>query len=157
MKNKEKFAKEIIEIACNGNSIAVVKLTGELRPCCEMSCEECLFRSDTNPCRKKTREWAEAEYIEKPVISKMDRAFLEYIDSGYKHVTRNANGRLDVWCDKPLKGLAMWLSCDVDLVNDNSFGIFGFTIDFPMVKWEDGEPWLIEDLKKLDVVDSYDE
>ena len=31
-----------------------------------------------------------------------------------------------------------------------------FNIDFPMVKWEDEEPWLIEDLKKLEVVDSYE-
>ena len=156
MKNKEKFSKEIVELACNGNKIAIVRQTGELRPCCGISCRECLFRVGTARCEEKTREWAESEYIGKPVISKRDREFLEYIDSGYKHVTRDANGRLDVWCDKPSKGLAMWLSCDVDLVNDNSFGIFGFTIDFPMVKWEDDKPWLIEDLKKLEVVDSYE-
>ena len=156
MKNKEKFSKEIVELACNGNKIAIVRQTGELRPCCGISCRECLFRVGTARCEEKTREWAESEYIGKPVISKRDREFLEYIDSGYKHVPRDANGRLDVWCDKPSKGLAMWLSCDVDLVNDNSFGIFGFTIDFPMVKWEDDKPWLIEDLKKLEVVDSYE-
>lgn len=159
MKNKEKFTKEIVELACDGNRIAIVRKTGEFRSCYETPCRECLFHSsNTEQCKEKTREWAEAEYVEKPVsvISKRDREFLEYIDSGYKHVTRDANGRLEVWCDKPSKGLAMWLSCDVDLVNDNSFGIFGFTIDFPMVKFEDEEPWLIEDLKKLEVVDSYE-
>ena len=31
-----------------------------------------------------------------------------------------------------------------------------FIVDFPMVKWEDSEPWLIEDLKKLEVVDEYE-
>lgn len=31
-----------------------------------------------------------------------------------------------------------------------------FNIDFPMVKWEDNEPWLIEDLKKLEVVEEYE-
>lgn len=35
-------------------------------------------------------------------------------------------------------------------------GLYGFNIDLPMVKWEDDEPWLIEDLKKLEVVDSYE-
>lgn len=29
-------------------------------------------------------------------------------------------------------------------------------IDLPMVKWSDDKPWLIEDLKKLEVVDSYE-
>ena len=31
-----------------------------------------------------------------------------------------------------------------------------YNVDFPMVKWSDSEPWLIEDLKKLEVVDSYE-
>ena len=33
---------------------------------------------------------------------------------------------------------------------------FYFSADFPMVKGEDSEPWLIKDLKKLEVVDSYE-
>ena len=31
-----------------------------------------------------------------------------------------------------------------------------FNVDFPMVKWSDSEPWLIEDLKKLEVVEEYE-
>lgn len=31
-----------------------------------------------------------------------------------------------------------------------------FKVDFPMVKWEDEEPWLIEDLKKLEVVEEHE-
>lgn len=30
MKNKEKYAKEIIEIACSGDSIAVIKKSGHI-------------------------------------------------------------------------------------------------------------------------------
>lgn len=33
----------------------------------------------------------------------------------------------------------------------------GLDIDLPMVKWSDDEPWKIEDLKKLEVVDEYEE
>jgi len=29
-------------------------------------------------------------------------------------------------------------------------------INLPMVRWEDDKPWLIEDLKKLEVVEEYD-
>lgn len=156
MKNKEKYEERVLTFACDESGFGVCEETGEMERCSKMHCNACLFYRKKETCHTNRRKWLEQEYIEKPVISKRDRAFLEYIDSGYKHVTRDANGRLDVWCDKPSKGLAMWLSCNVDLVNDNSFGIFGFTIDFPMVKWEDDKPWLIEDLKKLDVVDSYE-
>ena len=29
-------------------------------------------------------------------------------------------------------------------------------IDLPMVKWSDDSPWLIEDLKQLEVVEDYE-
>lgn len=32
-----------------------------------------------------------------------------------------------------------------------------FNVDFPMIKWSDDSPWLIEDLKQLEVVDSYEQ
>ena len=35
------------------------------------------------------------------------------------------------------------------------FEIYKAKVRFPMVKWENKEPWLIEDLKKLEVVDEY--
>ena len=39
MKNKEKYAKEIAEIACNGKHIAIV--AGKPMLCCEASCDTC--------------------------------------------------------------------------------------------------------------------
>lgn len=29
-------------------------------------------------------------------------------------------------------------------------------VAFPMIKWEDDKPWLIDDLKKLEVVEEYE-
>ena len=148
MKNKEKYAKEILEIACNGDSIAVKnnKLT-----CCRcLDCSECLFNG-SDCCRKQVKKWSESEYIEKPVISKRDRAFLEYIDKQYEYLARDKTGRLYVHRKKPYRNDIFWTNvarsfCLNDRIN----------VDFPMVKWEDSEPWLIEDLKKLDVVDEYE-
>ena len=41
----------------------------------------------------------------------------------------------------------------------SNYGCLGLNrclnVDFPMIKWEDDEPWLTEDLKKLEVVDEY--
>ena len=61
MKNKEKFAKEIIEIAATGTSIAMCN--GVLRECRGLYCSQCDFYSDRE-CDEKIKEWAESEYIE---------------------------------------------------------------------------------------------
>jgi hypothetical protein len=78
MKNKEKYAKEIVEIACNRGQIAIEKRTGKLIACIEFPCRNCMFDGIWN-CDGAARKWAESEYIENPVISKRDRLFLDYI------------------------------------------------------------------------------
>lgn len=50
MKNKEKYAKEIVELACDGDGIAV----------------------DKRDCDKAKREWEEPEYIEKFDAKKLE-------------------------------------------------------------------------------------
>ena len=150
MKNKEKFAKEILEIACSGDSIAVIKKSGRIVPCNGTICGLCLFRD--YDCEKNTREWAESEYIEKPVISKKDRAFLEYLDTRINYITRDMDGGLFIYISKPHKLIDCWESSGCE--SDKSLKFF--KLDFPMIKWSDEEPWLIEDLKKLEVVDSYE-
>ena len=154
MKNKERYAKEIVEIACKGHDFRVDKNTNEVADCCDAPCTACLFL-EMEDCDKARREWAESEYIEKSVIviSKRDRAFLEYIKEEYTHITRDGNGVLFIWNNEPRKSFSEneWV-----LMSGMAFSLRGLNIDFPMVKWEDDEPWLIEDLKKLEVVDSYE-
>lgn len=147
MKNKEKFAKEIMDVACNGGSIAVTKKCRRIAPCGSTFCKECLFCSAN--CKEKVREWSESEYIE--VISKRDRAFLEYLDTIIHYVTRDLNDDLYIYISKPHKLIDCWESeREADKI------LRMFNIDLPMVKWEDNEPWLIEDLKKLEVVEEYE-
>lgn len=152
MKNKEKFAEEILDIACSGNSIAMIRESGRIAPCCSTLCVECLFNSDK--CKEKVREWAESEYIEKPVISKKDRAFLEYLREDYKFVARNEDGKLFAYSSKPYKDKNFKCWCVYDCINNRL--ILNYNVDFPMIKWEDSEPWKIEDLKKLQVVEEYE-
>lgn len=153
MKNKEKYASEIIEIACSGNVVAVSKVTGKPIGCENNSCEDCDRYNDFLCFRKeRLKEWAESEYIEKPVISKRDRAFLECIGKGIKYITRDMNGGLFIYVIKPHKLIDCLGSCGVEPNKSLEF----FKLDFPMIKWSDSEPWLIEDLKKLEVVDNYE-
>lgn len=154
MTNKEKYAKEIAEIVCDGSQVAVDKETERPVACSNFDCDKCMFRAKNN-CRSRylLKEWAESEYIEKPVISKRDRAFLDCIMGKYKYIARDKRSYLYVYSEKPDKYDVFW--------SRNICEYFGFNnrvdVDFlPMVKWEDSEPWLIEDLKKLEVVDSYE-
>ena len=64
MLNKEKYAKEILNIACEGHSIAMID--GKLRQCSGASCSKCDFNSNIN-CRKNVNEWANSEYVEPQV------------------------------------------------------------------------------------------
>lgn len=152
MKNKEKYAMDIVEIACNGDSISVARSTGKLVPCSETLCRECLFNTGTSSCKDETRKWAESNYIEKSVISKMDREFLDYIMGKYKYIARDKTGYLYVYSKKlDKKRDIFWIrnSGEYFCINNR------FNVDFPMVKWEDEEPWFIEDLKRLEVVEEY--
>ena len=46
MKNREKFAKEILDIACKGNNFGVTK-TGEIISCDRFKCDMCKFNDST--------------------------------------------------------------------------------------------------------------
>lgn len=67
MLNKEKFAKEIIDIACNGHFVAVVD--GKPENCRSIPCELCACHQHGGYiCDDSVRiEWANSEYIEPPV------------------------------------------------------------------------------------------
>lgn len=68
MTNREKFAKQILDIACNGDSIAVDKVTLEPIACHGGTCEECLFNvSDDMSCVDQRIKWANSEYVEPSV------------------------------------------------------------------------------------------
>lgn len=62
MKNKEKFAKEIVEIACSGSKLALCN--GEIRVCKDLTCSECEFCGKGVACDLKRKAWAESEYVE---------------------------------------------------------------------------------------------
>ena len=67
MLNKEKFAKEIVEIVCNGNFVAVVG--GKPEACRSIPCRLCACHQHGGYiCDDSVRiEWANSEYVEPPV------------------------------------------------------------------------------------------
>lgn len=63
MTNREKFAEQILDIACGGSKIAVDKATLELTSCYKLACGDCLFRFGNGDCRGARKKWANSEYV----------------------------------------------------------------------------------------------
>ena len=81
-----------------------------------------------------------------------EEGYIKYLDKKYEYIARNEDASLYAYNTKPSKSYILWKPnlCEKYLCFDC------FIIDFPMVKWSDSEPWLIEDLKKLEVVEGYE-
>lgn len=65
MTNKEKYAEQILDIACIGELLAIGKNTMKLVPCADTLCEDCYFGMDVDKkCGDACKEWCESEYVE---------------------------------------------------------------------------------------------
>ena len=109
MLNREKYAKEILDIACNGNGFGLCD--GKLVACGYIVCPKCEFNSVSYSCNERTRDWANSEYVEPPVDwSKVavdtpilvkdsdDACFIR------RHFAKYENGKIYAWSG----GLTSW-------------------------------------------------
>ena len=64
MLNKEKYAKEIIDISCDGYGVA--KQNGHLQPCSRTVCSKCDFNTGLD-CSEEIQKWANSEYKEREI------------------------------------------------------------------------------------------
>lgn len=64
MRNKEKYSKKILEIVCDGSSVAIVN--GKPRNCKKTGCHDCDFYadSDIHACNERFVEWANSRYVD---------------------------------------------------------------------------------------------
>ena len=63
MLNREKYEKEILDIACKGDKIAF--RNGKMTSCYNLLCKDCDF--SYSDCNEKILKWANSEYVEPPV------------------------------------------------------------------------------------------
>lgn len=149
MKNREKFTKEILDIACKGNKFGVTK-AGEIISCPETDCAKCLFNDDID-CDISLEQWSESEYVEKNTITSREKKFLDVLLPKWKYIARDSNNSLCIYPIKPIRFGTCWM-----VKNDYNYyyvlrDMYGSMFDF--IKWEDEEPWSIEELKNLEVKD----
>ena len=67
MKNKEKFIERILDLAGEGETIALSKRTGKIVPCENLSCASCKFFEKELNCSEVRKIWFEEEYVEEYV------------------------------------------------------------------------------------------
>ena len=152
MKNREKFAKEILDIACRGDIIAVTK-ENKVVCCDDINCSQCLFNKTDDYgsyCDdEEPMKWSESEYVEKPIITSREKNFLDALLPNCKYIARDINNDLYIYYNKPRRNSMneSWITDDSNYFYV-SRDMYGNMFDF--IKWEDEGPWSIEDLKKLE-------
>ena len=67
MTNKEKYGKEILDIACTGDHVAMRKSDNVIVGCRKLECLDCAFNTHAKFCNDEIEKWANSEYVEPPV------------------------------------------------------------------------------------------
>lgn len=67
MTNREKYAEQILDVACKGHVIAVDKEAEKVVDCTDFGCCGCVFDYGIEPCDTLRERWCNAEYVEPPV------------------------------------------------------------------------------------------
>ena len=78
------------------------------------------------------------ERKEKPQLTEDEKAILRNVPYDYKWIARDIDGCLYVYESKPKKGITMWESDGLPMIP--------FVHLFQFIKWEDVEPYSIEEL-----------
>lgn len=104
MKNREKYAERIIDMAVNNIAIAIDK-QGRLCDCDEIRCSGCMWYG-CNECRKKLKEWSEQECVEPAVdwskVPVDTKVLVKESSSDLwfkRHFARYENNRIYVWAN----------------------------------------------------------
>lgn len=148
MKNKEKYANEIVEVAIKNDMVSVDKQTGEILSCFGADCEKCLFFQPCSrpfTCRGMFSSWANAEYKEPKIFTEREKAFIKLFPE-IQYIAKDEYDKIFGYLQKPIKDEEEggWFCVDgPDIV----FGInLGDLLKFESIQWEDEEPTSREEI-----------
>lgn len=101
MKNKEKYAKEIVDITIDGHRFAYDMHFKRVVPCNHIQCFNCLFHGKSS-CRQERLKWANSEYKEKKEFSEADKLYVRAMDK-LNWFARDKDGEVWGFFKKPFK------------------------------------------------------
>lgn len=142
MKNFEFWEKEIKKIASYRDS-RIALANGKVVPCNGLLCSECDWMR--KPCNGERVKWLYEEHVDAPKINIRTKMFFEAIQTGW--VARDKDKSIFYYKDKPKKTTSGWMQVEWTNLSRLEF----LSLDF--IRWEDEEPWKVEDIVKLEVCD----
>lgn len=140
MKNKEKYAKEIVELAIEGTPLGFHKDLNKITPCYDIPCQNCLFNGP-RLCSITRREWANAEYIKPKQFTEREKAFVKLFPA-FQYIAKDKNGYVYAFTSKPVKSAEWWTRTD-------GYGLLihdCMALPFYDIRWEDKEPTSREEI-----------
>ena len=144
MTNFEKWKDEISILLRRYEKVAVVN--NEPCSCYKADCHSCDMNTPSISCQVSLLKWLYSEYKEPaPKLTKREYGFLLFVENGY--IARDSDNDLFWYENKPSRHIDEWR---IDGGSATSFNRKIYTL-FPFIKWEDEEPWKVEDLLKLEV------
>lgn len=103
MLNREKYAEEILNIACDGCNIALIN--GKLEKCRGV-CDKCDFCDNdirnAGRCREKAKEWANGQYVDWSKVPVDTPIYVRCCSSDEwekKHFAKFENNYVYAWSD----------------------------------------------------------
>ncbi|WP_295291716.1 hypothetical protein [uncultured Catenibacterium sp.] len=152
MLNAERFKEEINK---HNNEFG---LTDSIADCKTLECRNCRFSRLNNSddeiilCSTRKTKWLLSEYKEPVKLTRLEYEILEHLlkYTEYVYMTREKDGALFVYDDKPCKTKYYWNSSNTSDARDFEY----FNDLFQFIKWEDSEPTSINGvLENCEVVE----
>lgn len=129
LEKMQNMSDEELAIAVNGGAAGV---------CSEDRCSKNAERT----CITCKKDWFKLEHKEPIKLSDAERVILENTDETFGYICRDRDGDLYIYAEKPIKRHSNW----DDGVKSNEFVCFNHLFQF--IKFEDTEPYNIEELLK---------
>jgi len=137
MKNWEYYEDDIKK---HGIAHFAIKKDNIPIECSAISCDKCKF--DETTCSKDITKFLYEEHKEPVKLTRLEFELLTYFSKEYSYIARDEDDSLIVYIKKPIKRSRFWNNtgaCDYD-----SISIFNKCFRF--IKWEDKEPYKIQDI-----------
>ena len=148
MMNYEAYKEEIIKMLLDEGTASFGVFKGKIKTCYRAKCSECNF-DGVPSCRDARKDWLRAEYIKKPKLTQREWHLCKALETGW--IARDESGAVFHYNSKPEKVDSIWDLTDKGILTKINEPIF--KVEFKFIKWEDEEPWSVEDLLKLEVTE----
>lgn len=100
---------------------------------CAQDCDKCVF---------EIKKWLNEEVNDHIILSKQEKAILEYVDHNLRWIARDKNNALFLYEEKPYKIGSKWV-CDK---NYREFDMYNQLFKF--IEWDNEEPMMIGEILK---------